>query len=232
MMAGASLVFAVPDGHKDIDYLEKLINKEKVTALHFVPSMLDAFLESGSSNCSSVRQVFCSGVALDKRLVDGYKTKFPNAAMHNLYGPTEAIDVMTYDCSQLNDPFVPIGAPIDNTQIYILNEHNHPQPIGIPGELHIAGDGLARGYLNRPELTQEKFVANPFRPGTRMYKTGDLARWLEDGNIQYLGGNRQCCSCAQTDAATVKAVISASKVLERAGFQESPFDDSYEVMTF
>jgi thioester reductase-like protein len=114
--------------------------------------------------------------------------RFANAALHNLYGPTEAaIDVTAYDCSQLDYPFVPIGAPIDNTQIYILDAHNRPQPIGVPGELHIAGDGLARGYINRPELTQEKFVANPFAAGTRMYKTGDLARWLEDGNIQYLG---------------------------------------------
>jgi amino acid adenylation domain-containing protein len=232
MMTGASLVFAVPEGHKDVDYLEKLINKEKVTALHFIPAMLHSFLENANGCCSSVRQIFCSGDALDKRSVDTYKAKFSNAALHNLYGPTEAIGVTAYDCSQLNYPFVPIGAPIDNTQIYILDEHNHPQPIGIPGELYIAGDGLARGYINRPELTQEKFVANPFRPGTRMYKTGDMARWLDDGNIQHLGGNRQCFSCEQTDAATAEAANSASKVLERAGSQESPFDDSYEVMTF
>src|SRR5205814_5974110 len=83
--------------------------------------------------------------------------------------------------------FVTIGSPIDNIQIYILDRYNNPQAAGVPGELHIAGDGLARGYLNRPDLTKEKFVANPFQPGTRMYKTGDLARWLEDGNIQYMG---------------------------------------------
>jgi amino acid adenylation domain-containing protein len=188
MMAGASLVFAAPDGHKDVEYLEHLITQAKVTTLHFVPSMLHSFLENARGSCGSVRQIFCSGEALDKKSVDDYKTKFPNAVLHNLYGPTEAaIDVTAYDCSQLSYPFVPIGTPIDNTQIYILDPHNHLQPMGVPGELHIAGDGLARGYLNRPELTQEKFVANPFQPGTRMYKTGDLARWLEDGNIQYLG---------------------------------------------
>ncbi|MBZ5509524.1 MAG: amino acid adenylation domain-containing protein, partial [Acidobacteriia bacterium] len=188
MMAGASLVFAVPEGHKDVEYLENLIHQAGVTTLHFVPSMLRSYLENARSGCNKVKQIFCSGEALDRKSVDDYKAKFPNAVLHNLYGPTEAaIDVTAYDCSQLNDPFVPIGAPIDNTQIYILDEHNHPQPIGVPGELHIAGDGLARGYLNRPELTQEKFVANPFTLGTRMYKTGDLARWLEDGNIQYLG---------------------------------------------
>jgi amino acid adenylation domain-containing protein len=188
MMAGASLVFAVPEGHRDVQYLEHLINKTQITTLHFVPSMLHTFLENAKAGCSSVRQIFCSGEALDRQSVDRYTMKFPNASLHNLYGPTEAaIDVTAYDCSQLTYPFVPIGTPIDNTQIYILDQHSHPQPIGVPGELHIAGDGLARGYLNRPELTQEKFVANPFRPGTRMYKTGDLARWLGDGNIQYLG---------------------------------------------
>ncbi len=188
MMTGASIVFAVPDGHKDVDYLENLINQARVTTLHFVPSMLRSFLENAKDGCNSVRQIFCSGEALDKKSVDDYRTRFPHAVLHNLYGPTEAaIDVTAYDCAQLNEPFVPIGRPIDNTQIYILDAHNRPQPIGVPGELHIAGDGLARGYLNRPELTQEKFVANPFTSGTRMYKTGDLARWLEDGNIQYLG---------------------------------------------
>ena len=108
--------------------------------------------------------------------------------MHNLYGPTEAaIDVTFYDCTKIEYPFVPIGAPIDNTRIYIVDAHNNPQPVGVPGELHIAGDNLARGYLNRPELTRERFIDNPFEPDARMYRTGDLARWLDDGNIQYLG---------------------------------------------
>jgi len=188
MMAGASMVFAAPEGHKDVEYLEKLINQAGVTTLHFVPSMLHSFLENAQRGCDGVRQIFCSGEALDRKSVERYRMRFANAALHNLYGPTEAaIDVTAYDCSQLDYPFVPIGAPIDNTQIYILDGRNRPQPIGVPGELHIAGDGLARGYINRPELTQEKFVANPFAAGTRMYKTGDLARWLDDGNIQYLG---------------------------------------------
>jgi amino acid adenylation domain-containing protein/thioester reductase-like protein len=188
MITGASLVFAAPEGHKDPLYLESLIKSAKVTTLHFVPSMLHAFLDLGDGGCDTVRLLFCSGEALDRKSVDRYRSSFPRAELHNLYGPTEAaIDVTAYDCSELTFPFVPIGAPIDNTQIYILDAHNHPQPVGVPGELHIAGDNLARGYLNRDELTQEKFVANPFTPGTRMYKTGDLARWLDDGNIQYLG---------------------------------------------
>src|SRR5579864_188728 len=188
MMVGASVVFAAPGGHKDVRYLENLIGQAKVTTLHYVPSMLHTFLDNAQAACEGVKQIFCSGEALGKKSVDEYQTRFPNAVLHNLYGPTEAaIDVTAYDCSQLNRHFVPIGAPIANTQIYILDRYNNVQPVGVPGELHIAGDGLARGYLNRPELTQQKFVANPFQPGTRMYKTGDLARWLEDGNIQYLG---------------------------------------------
>ncbi|MBL4673483.1 MAG: amino acid adenylation domain-containing protein, partial [Arenicella sp.] len=188
MISGASVVFAKPEGHKDAQYLEDLINKEKVTTLHFVPSMLNVYLNHAKTSCSSIKQIFCSGEALDSKSVNDYKTKFPQALLLNLYGPTEAaIDVTAYDCSQLDSALVPIGAPIANTQIYILDKENNPVPIGVPGELHIAGDGLARGYLNRPELTEEKFIPNPFNPGTRMYKSGDLARWLVDGNIEYLG---------------------------------------------
>ena len=187
-MTGASLVFAAPNGHSDAQYLEALINKAGITTLHYVPSMLHTFLDNAKGQCESVRLIFCSGEALDRNSVDRYRKTFPNAALHNLYGPTEAaIDVTFYDCTKIEYPFVPIGAPIDNTQIYIVDSENNPQPVGVPGELHIAGDNLARGYLNRPELTRERFIANPFRPGTRMYRTGDLARWLDDGNIQYLG---------------------------------------------
>jgi amino acid adenylation domain-containing protein len=188
MMAGAAVVFAAPGGHKDVQYLGRLIDAAKVTTLHFVPSMLRAYLDTSEARCGSVRRIFASGEALDREAVDRYRTPFPNAVLHNLYGPTEAaIDVTAFDCSQVPYPFVPIGSPIDNIQIHILDRHNHLQPIGVPGELHIAGDGLARGYLNRPDLTRERFVSNPFRPGARMYRTGDLACWLDDGNVQYLG---------------------------------------------
>lgn len=187
-MVGAALAFAVPNGHSDAQYMESLIRGVGVTTLHFVPSMLHTFLDNNREPCDSVRFVFCSGEALDRHSVDRYRKAFPNAALHNLYGPTEAaIDVTFYDCTKIEYPFVPIGAPIDNTRIYIVDAHNNPQPVGVPGELHIAGDNLARGYLNRPELTRERFIDNPFEPGARMYRTGDLARWLDDGNIQYLG---------------------------------------------
>lgn len=188
MIAGAALVFARPGGHRDVLYLENLMNESGVTTLHFVPSMLHTYLDHAQSQCNSVKQIFCSGEALDSKSVKEYKNRFPKARLHNLYGPTEAaIDVTFFDCSQLSTPFVPIGAPISNIQIYILDKHNNPQPLGVPGELHIAGDGLARGYHNRHELTSEKFVPNPFTPGSRMYKSGDLARWMDDGNIEYLG---------------------------------------------
>ena len=188
LMAGASVVFAKPGGHKEVVYLENLINKCQVTTLHFVPSMLHAYLGHAQYQCSSVRQLFCSGEALDSKSAIEYKHRFPRAKLYNLYGPTEAaIDVTFFDCSQLRTPFVPIGAPISNTQIYVLDRHYHLQPLGVAGELYIAGEGLARGYLRRPDLTRERFVANPFNPGLRMYKSGDLARWREDGTLEYLG---------------------------------------------
>ena len=109
---------------------------------------------------------------------------------------------------------VPIGTPIANTQIYILDQHNNPQPIGVPGEMYIAGEGLARGYLNRPELTREKFVTNPFAPGTRMYRTGDRARWLEDGNIQYLG--RMDTQVDYSDLTKQNSMIATKKYEEEA----------------
>ncbi|HEX4714240.1 MAG TPA: amino acid adenylation domain-containing protein, partial [Ktedonobacteraceae bacterium] len=188
MMAGATVVMAAPEGHKDVGYLEEVIEERQVTTLHFVPSMLHTFLENGRGEWRSVKRIFSSGEALDRRSAEVYRKRFPEAGLHNLYGPTEAaIDVTAYECGQVAEAFVPIGRPIANTQIYILDEQQQVQPIGVPGELYIAGEGLARGYLNRPELTRERFVANPFAPGTRMYRTGDRARWLEDGNIQYLG---------------------------------------------
>jgi amino acid adenylation domain-containing protein len=188
LMAGSSVVFAKPGGHKDVLYLENLIIQNNVMTLHFVPSMFCIYLDNAQNTCDSVKQIFCSGEALDRKSAIKYKIRFPNACLYNLYGPTEAaIDVTSYDCSNLNLLFVPIGAPISNIQIYILDNYLNPQPINVPGELYIAGDGLARGYLNLPDLTREKFIPNPFNQGLRMYKSGDLACWLEDGNIEYLG---------------------------------------------
>jgi amino acid adenylation domain-containing protein/FkbM family methyltransferase len=188
LIAGASLVMARPDGHKDPQYLRELIRSAHISVLHFVPSMLGAFLLGGDGGgCPSLRKVICSGEPLPVGLKDLFFEHFPDLELHNLYGPTEAaIDVTAYRCRK-EDRLVPIGKPIANTQIYIVDEGLSPVPAGSTGELCIGGDGLARGYLNQPELTAGKFVDNPFQPGTRIYRTGDLARWLPDGNIECLG---------------------------------------------
>ncbi|GLH96807.1 non-ribosomal peptide synthetase/MFS transporter [Phytohabitans aurantiacus] len=190
LLAGARMVLARPDGHKDAAYLRDLIVAERVTTVHFVPSMLGIFLtEDGITSCTSLRRVICSGEELPVDLALRTLTALPGAELHNLYGPTEAaIDVTAYRCTVENltgVARVPIGAPIDNTRVYVLDEHGQPLPVGVPGELHLAGVGLAHGYLNRPELTAEKFVTG--LDGQRLYRTGDLARWRPDGTVDFLG---------------------------------------------
>jgi amino acid adenylation domain-containing protein/thioester reductase-like protein len=191
LISGASLVVARPGGHQDRDYLVKLITEQGITTLHFVPSMLRIFLEAkGLEACGCLRRVICSGEALSWELQERFFVRL-GAELHNLYGPTEAaVDVTSWACKRQSErKVVPIGRPIANTRIYILDPRLRPVPIGVAGELHIGGVGLARGYLNRPDLTAEKFISSPFRddPGARLYKTGDLARYLPDGNIEFLG---------------------------------------------
>ncbi|MBW4564792.1 MAG: amino acid adenylation domain-containing protein [Mojavia pulchra JT2-VF2] len=189
LLTGASLVIAKPGGHQDSRYLVQLIAQEKITTIHFVPSMLQVFLEETElEQCGSLKRVICSGEALSFDLQQRFFERF-NAELHNLYGPTEAaIDVTYWACQpNSNEKTVPIGRPIANTQIYILDKHLQPVPIGVSGELHIGGVGLARGYWNKPELTQEKFISSPFESGHFLYKTGDLARYLPKGDIEYLG---------------------------------------------
>jgi amino acid adenylation domain-containing protein len=191
LMNGATLVIAQPGGHRDPSYLAQLMLQEKITAAHFVPSMLRAFLETAElPKHSSLRQVFCSGEALPADLQNRF-FQMLDADLNNLYGPTEAAVEVTYWACRRGDtrPFVPIGRPIANIQIYILDAQLQPAPLGVAGELHIGGIGLARGYLNRPQLTAERFIPDPFRsePGARLYKTGDLARYLPGGEIEYLG---------------------------------------------
>jgi len=191
LVNGASLVIAKPRGHIDPAYLRDVINKEGITTLHFVPSMLRTFLlEPGVETCHSIRQIFCSGEALSVDLQNQCQARLPAASLHNLYGPTEAaVDVTYWHCEPGSTRVaVPIGRPIANTGIYILDDHLQPLPIGVPGELYIAGVNLARGYVNRPDLTADRFIPNPFGcPRTRMYRTGDLARFAADGAIEYLG---------------------------------------------
>ncbi|MCP1135854.1 amino acid adenylation domain-containing protein [Paenibacillus polysaccharolyticus] len=194
---GASVCFLEPSGEKDPHAIIKCIHQHNVSTMHFVPSMLNSFLDyvqvmNEVEMISSLKRVFCSGEALgvsQAKKFNDYLHETMQVELINLYGPTEAtIDVSYYNCSADNRmELIPIGKPIDNIQLYILDQVGKLQPVGIMGELCIAGDGLARGYLNRTELTSEKFVDNPFVSGKKMYKTGDLARWLPDGNIEYLG---------------------------------------------
>ncbi|GIV97573.1 MAG: hypothetical protein KatS3mg057_2230 [Herpetosiphonaceae bacterium] len=190
LMVGARLVVARPDGHRDSAYLIELIAREQVTTLHFVPSMLQLFLaDPAVERCSSLRLMICSGEALSAALSQRVGERLPQVALHNLYGPTEAaVDVTAWPCAS-DGRSVPIGRPIANTQIYLLDRRLRPVPIGVPGELYIGGVQLARGYWNRPELTAERFIPDPFsaQAGARLYKTGDLARYLADGAIEYLG---------------------------------------------
>ncbi|RIU88012.1 amino acid adenylation domain-containing protein, partial [Oceanobacillus picturae] len=183
-LAGAKICMLAPNHEKEPTKIIEAINKHKITTMHFVPSMLDVFLYclEGNNNTTplpSLRQVFCSGEALNpKQVLKFYKEFGFSKKLINLYGPTETtIEVSYFECGINDKNVIPIGKPIDNTSLYVLND-NKLLPIGVIGELYIAGDGLSRGYLNRAELTAEKFVDNPFESGKKMYKTGDLARWL------------------------------------------------------
>ncbi|TFF33719.1 non-ribosomal peptide synthetase, partial [Pseudomonas sp. RIT623] len=191
LQTGARLVMARPGGHRDPEYLREVIRAEQVTTLHFVPSMLDVFLAHGQLQPERLKRVLCSGEALPGSLVRRFQAQLPSVELHNLYGPTEAaVDVSAWHCVTAPDN-TPIGKPIANTTLYVLDTHGQPVPRGVPGELYIGGVQVARGYLNRAELTAERFIDDPFasRAGARLYRTGDLARHLADGNLEYLGRN-------------------------------------------
>ncbi|HYW69964.1 MAG TPA: amino acid adenylation domain-containing protein, partial [Pyrinomonadaceae bacterium] len=190
LLAGSCLVVARPEGHRDCDYLNETIRRYGVTTIHFVPPMLRTWLAyEGAEQCTSLKHVFSSGEALDREAVNRFHSLL-DADLHNLYGPTEAsIDVTYWFCRpdwDLN--LVPIGRPIANTEIYILDEFLQPVAVGVAGELYIGGVGLARGYLGRPDITAERFIPDPFarRPGARIYKTGDLARYLPSGDLVFV----------------------------------------------
>ncbi|MGP4029202.1 amino acid adenylation domain-containing protein [Actinomadura sp. 3N407] len=189
LIAGAGLVMARPGGHRDPAYLVETIEREGITTVHFVPSMLGAFLpEVAPGRCRSLRRVVCSGEALTGDLVAEFHRRLA-AGLHNLYGPTEtAVDVTFRPCPAGRDgAVVPIGRPVWNTRAFVLDEALRPVPAGSTGELYVAGVQLARGYLGRSGLTAERFVACPFAPGERMYRTGDLVRWTPGGELVFLG---------------------------------------------
>ncbi len=189
LMTGARLVMARPEGHRDPAYLVETIRRERITRIHFVPSMLQIFLEHpASAECAELPWVACSGEALSGALVRQFHERLPVAHLHNQYGPTESGEVTEWSSAPGDTGRVTIGRPIPNTRMYILGRGGEPVPVGVAGELFIGGVAVARGYLNRPRLTAERFVADPFSGG-RMYRTGDLCRWLPDGTIEYLGRN-------------------------------------------
>ncbi|MFK3873862.1 amino acid adenylation domain-containing protein [Pseudoalteromonas rhizosphaerae] len=185
---GAQLVIAKPDGHKDAKYLNSLIKTSGITITHFVPSMLSVFLEmSELGNLSSLRYIICSGEALLPNHVKSVISASSTVKLYNLYGPTEAaIDVSCYACKDYQDQ-VPIGKAIQNTKLLVLDCYGALAPQGAVGEIHIEGVNLARGYLNLSELTSERFITNPLNERERLYKTGDLGRYDEEGNLQFLG---------------------------------------------
>ncbi len=189
LQTGAQLVIAEPDGHRDPGYLSALIADRGVTTAHFVPSMLAEFVAAATAGqCASLRQVFCSGEALAPTTAEAF-TRLSSAGLFNLYGPTEAaVDVSAAEFTPDMTVTVPIGAPVWNTQLYVLDGRLHPVPVGVHGELYLAGVQLARGYLGRSDLTADRFVADPYGPsGTRMYRTGDVVRWRADGLLDYVG---------------------------------------------
>ncbi|MEO6196448.1 MAG: amino acid adenylation domain-containing protein [Thermoanaerobaculia bacterium] len=193
LLTGARLVIARPGGHQDPAYLARTIREAGITTLHFVPSMLQVFLEApGVEDCAAVlRRVVCSGEALPPELARRFFARLAAVALHNLYGPTEAaVDVTSWACEQEGwQGLVPIGRPVANTWIHVVDRELRPVPIGVAGELLIGGVQVCRGYLGRPELTAERFVPDPLSgvAGARLYRTGDLARQLAVGAVDFLG---------------------------------------------
>ncbi|PJR62677.1 enterobactin non-ribosomal peptide synthetase EntF [Klebsiella sp. K-Nf6] len=195
-IAGAQLVMAEPEAHRDPQAMQQFFAHYGVTTTHFVPSMLAAFVASLDADsvaaCRTLRRVFCSGEALPTELCREWE-RLTGAPLHNLYGPTEAaVDVSWYpacgpELAAVTGSSVPIGWPVWNTGLRILDAAMRPVPPGVAGDLYLTGIQLAQGYLGRPDLTASRFIADPFAPGERMYRTGDVARWLTNGAVEYLG---------------------------------------------
>ncbi len=223
LLTGAQLVIAGPAGHHDPAYLARVIRQEKITTVHFVPSMLQVFLDQEElrTSCTSLRRTICSGEALAPALVERFFSELPGE-LHNLYGPAEAaVDVTFRQCQpEEAATTVPIGRPIANLRIYLLDACGRLVPRGIPGELHIGGVGVGRGYYNRPELTAEKFItASIGGVGTvRLYRTGDLARWNDDAGLEFLGrlDNQIKLRGMRIDLGEIEAVLRATPAVNDA----------------
>ena len=221
---GAQLVMAHPEGHRDSSYLVRVICEQQITVMALVPSMLQVLLEEkGIENCQCLRHVTCGGEALPIELVERFFERLQlDNVLFNCYGPTEAsIDASFWRCQHGTDRAIaPIGTPITNTEIYILNEGLQPVKSGETGELYIGGMGLARGYLNRPELTAQKFIShfNKNKSSDRLYKTGDLGRFLPDGNIEFLGRTDQQLKIRgfRIELGEIEAVLNQHPALKQA----------------
>jgi len=191
LISGARLILARPGGHHDRAYLLKTIQEQAITTLQLVPTLLSSLLDGEEMQwCTSLKRIFCGGETLPRELTERFFAQLP-AELHNLYGPTEAtIDATFWTCPRESARrAVPIGSPIANLRAYVLDPLRHPVPVGVPGEVHLAGAGLARGYVADPALTAERFIPDPFsaEAGARLYRTGDSARVLPDGTLEFLG---------------------------------------------
>ncbi|HJR08158.1 MAG TPA: amino acid adenylation domain-containing protein [Pyrinomonadaceae bacterium] len=195
LVSGAQLVLTHTEDHRDSAYLVRMIVEHEITITDFPPSLLKVFLsESGVQKCRSLRHVFCGGEAMTRELQEQFFAQL-TADLHNVYGPTEtSVDATCWTCRRDDErQLIPIGRPIFNKQIYVLDAQLQPVPVGVAGELYIGGAGVAHGYVRRPDATAEKFIPHPFadEPGARLYRTGDVGRYLPDGAIQFIGRNDQ-----------------------------------------
>jgi amino acid adenylation domain-containing protein len=191
LSGGGCLIVAPPRAHQDPARIAALLDEMRITMVHFVPSMLQAFLDHADlERCRWVRRVLCSGEALSCELRERFLQRW-GVELHNLYGPTEAaVEVSHHRCQSGEPPgFVPIGRPLANTSLFVVDPHLQPTPIGVPGELLIGGVQVARGYVGRPALTAERFLPDPWsdKAGSRVYRTGDRARFLANGEVEFLG---------------------------------------------
>ena len=190
LLNGAKLILIIKESVLDINLLANMIEKESVTVLFITTALFNTLVDLKIKSLKSIRKVLFGGEAVSAKHVRKAYEYLGNGRIIHVYGPTETTVYATYyniNKVDTKNGNIPIGKPISNTSVYILNKSNGLSAIGVIGELCISGDGLARGYLNQPELTEEKFVPNPYIPGERMYRTGDLARWLPDGNIEFIG---------------------------------------------
>ncbi|MFG3016316.1 amino acid adenylation domain-containing protein [Streptomyces cinerochromogenes] len=232
LTTGATVVLARPEGHRDPSYLVRLITRHAITTCHFVPSMLDAFLEEPrAASCASVlRRVVCSGEELTAALAERFARVLPGVRLDNLYGPAEAaIDVTAHPVPlpPAEGARLPIGRPIAGTEVYVLDAAGHLAPPLAPGELYIGGLAPARGYLGQPALTAEKFVPHPFVPGARLYRTGDRGRHLPDGRLEFLGrADRQYKIRGQrVEAAEIETVLGRHPAVRAAVVAARPGPD-------